>query len=125
NTYNNYNTTTFASTGSSGGGSSGGSSSSGGQSSGGGSDKSGGGDKSGGDKDTPGSGSPSGTGVLYKRNGKTLDTVVSGYQAKVNDLPFISGISSFLTISASGECPIFTLSASAYWPEMTFDYHCS
>ncbi|HHW4673066.1 MAG TPA: hypothetical protein ACQGQF_04475 [Xylella fastidiosa subsp. pauca] len=123
NTYNNYNTTTFASTGSS-SGSGGGSSSGSGGSKDGGSGGSGG-DKSGGDKDTPGSGSPSGTGVLYKRNGKTLDAVVSGYQAKVNDLPFISGISSFLTISASGECPVFTLSASAYWPEMTFDYHCS
>lgn len=122
NTTNNYTTNNWSSSyGGAGSGAAGGGSA--GEGNGGSGDGSGD-DDGGGEGDGPG-GPGAGVGSLYTGSGKTVAGVFGEFKARVGNSPLIAATRDFFTVNASGGCPVFTVSAGAYWDAMTYEAHCS
>ena len=121
-TLSNYN----SSYGSKGGGASGGGAK--GEPNGGSGDGSGG--SGGGDGDGDGEGDEAGgvgpgAGDFYTGKGRTVAQVYGDFKTRVSGSPFVSSVGNFFNVNVSGTCPVFTVPASTYWEEMTYNGHCS
>ena len=82
------------------------------------------GDGTGDDGDNQGGTVGDGLGDVYEGSGKTLEGVWGAYKTRIEAAPIMAASTSFLTFTATASCPVWTVPASAYWPEMTADWLC-
>lgn len=76
-----------------------------------------------GDKGNPGTGAS--VGKLYTPSGDTSQSVVADFQSKVQDAPIAGAVTGFFAVGGvGGACPTWTLAATEWNPELTFDFYC-
>ncbi|WP_424680889.1 hypothetical protein [Frateuria sp. YIM B11624] len=64
-------------------------------------------------------------GTLYTPSTDTVSSVVGNFQTSVQETPIGKSMTSFFTVTGmGGACPVWTLPASDWLPEMTFDFYC-
>lgn len=64
-------------------------------------------------------------GTLYTPSGDTAQSVVAGFQAQVQGAPIAGAVSGFFSVGGGGgACPTWTLAATDWNPELTFDFYC-
>ncbi|WP_237349881.1 hypothetical protein [Xanthomonas campestris] len=61
---------------------------------------------------------------LYKKSGKTVESVLSKFNTQVRGTPMVAGIGDFMKVPSGGSCPVFSLGASKWWDAMTINFHC-
>lgn len=61
---------------------------------------------------------------LYKKSGKTVESVLTKFNTQVRATPIVGGIKDFMTVPSGGSCPVFSLGASKWWNAMTINFHC-
>ena len=72
-----------------------------------------------------GTGTPNGLGQLYTPSTDTTASVVSDFQAKVQQTPVATAVTGYFQIgTVGGSCPVWTLAANEWLPAQTFDFYC-
>lgn len=66
-----------------------------------------------------------GPGELYQPTDKTYQSVISGFQARMENSPLFAAVSGFFTISLGGSCPIWTIPGVMGMPAIVVDFQCS
>lgn len=64
-------------------------------------------------------------GTLYTKSNDTAQSVVASFQASVQNAPIAGAVTGFFSVgNVSGACPTWTLAATDWNPQMTFDFYC-
>lgn len=66
-----------------------------------------------------------GVGDLYEGTDKTAASLAEQWFNQVSNTPILQGMTSFMTVSGGGSCPVISLQASQWWEAMSYTAHCS